>query len=133
MLFNIHPDSPIPIFEQIVTQVIFGIASGAVQVGDLIPSVRDLGVRLTVHPNTVAKAFQELERKGVVAARRGKGMEVTPEAPELCQKYRQEIVRERIRAALREAVFSGLPAGEIKQVVDEELAQARGGHFREKH
>jgi GntR family transcriptional regulator len=126
MLFNIHPDSPIPIFEQIVTQVIFGIASGAVQVGDLIPSVRDLGVRLTVHPNTVAKAFQELERKGVVAARRGKGMEVTPEAPELCQKYRQEIVRERIREALREAATSGLAPAAVQALVEEELFRVNG-------
>jgi GntR family transcriptional regulator len=126
MLFNIHPDSPIPIFEQIVTQVIFGIASGAVQAGDLIPSVRDLGVRLTVHPNTVAKAFQELERKGVVAARRGKGMEVTPEAPELCREYRQEIVRERIREALREAATSGLTPGAVQALVEEELYRVNG-------
>jgi GntR family transcriptional regulator len=126
MLFNIHPDSPIPIFEQIVTQVIFGIASGAVEVGDLIPSVRDLGVRLTVHPNTVAKAFQELERKGVVAARRGKGMEVTAEAPGLCREYRQEIVRGRIREALREAASSALPPEEIRALVEEELYRVNG-------
>src|SRR5437868_1477817 len=126
MLFNIHPNSPIPIFEQIVNQVIFGIASGAVEVGDLIPSVRDLGVRLTVHPNTVAKAFQELERKGVVAARRGKGMEVTPEAPVLCREYRQEIVRERIREALREAASSGLTPGAVQALVEEELYRVNG-------
>ena len=126
MLFNIHPDSPIPIFEQIVSQVIFGIASGAVEVGELIPSVRELGVQLSVHPNTVAKAFQELERKGVVAARRGKGMEVTPEAPELCQKYRQEIVRERIREALREAATSGLAPAAVQALVEEELFRVNG-------
>jgi GntR family transcriptional regulator len=126
MLFNIHPDSPIPIFEQIVRQVIFSIASGAVGVGDLIPSVRDLGVRLTVHPNTVAKAFQELERKGVVAARRGKGMEVTPEAPGLCREYRQEKVRERIREALREAASSGLTPGAVQALVEEELYRVNG-------
>ena len=126
MLFNIHPDSPIPIFEQIVTLVIFGIASGAVQVGDLIPSVRDLGVRLTVHPNTVAKAFQELERKGVVAARRGKGMEVTAEAPGLCREYRQDEVRKRIREALREAATSGLAPAAVQALVEEELFRVNG-------
>ena len=126
MLFNIHPGSPIPIFEQIVNQVIFGIASGAVEVGELIPSVRDLGVRLSVHPNTVAKAFQELERKGVVAARRGRGMEVTPEAPELCREFRQEEVRKRIREALREAATSGLSADELRALVEEELYRVNG-------
>jgi GntR family transcriptional regulator len=126
MLFNIHPNSPIPIFEQIVNQVIFGIASGAVEVGELIPSVRDLGVRLSVHPNTVAKAFQELERKGVVAARRGKGMEVTPEAPDLCREYRQGEVRKRIRDALREASTSGLSPDELRALVEEELYRVNG-------
>ncbi len=126
MLFSIHPGSPIPIFEQIVNQVIFGIASGAVEVGELIPSVRDLGVRLSVHPNTVAKAFQELERRGVVAARRGRGMEVTPEAPELCREYRQEEVRKRIREALREAATSGLSADELRALVEEELFRVNG-------
>src|ERR671922_233552 len=97
MLFKIHPppESPIPIHEQIVTQIHFGIASGSLEVGELIPSVRDLARQLTVHPNTVAKAYQELERRGVVTARRGRGMEVTPEAPELCRSYRQEKVGRR--------------------------------------
>jgi GntR family transcriptional regulator len=126
MLFTIHPSSPIPIFEQIVNQVIFGIASGAVEVGELIPSVRELGVQLSVHPNTVAKAFQELERKAVITARRGKGMEVTPEAPELCREYRQEEVRKRIREALREASTSGLSPDELRALVEEELFRVNG-------
>ena len=128
MLFDIQPKpkSPIPIHEQIVNQVIFGIASGAVEVGDLIPSVRKLGEQLTVHPNTVAKAFQELERKGVVAERRGRGMEVTPEAPELCREYRQEEVRKRIREALREASTSGLAPEELRALVEEELYRVNG-------
>jgi DNA-binding transcriptional regulator YhcF (GntR family) len=127
MLFDIDQDSKsLSIFEQIVRQVIFGIASGAVEVGDLIPSVRTLGVQLRVHPNTVAKAFQELERMGVVAERRGRGMEVTPEAPELCRRYRQDKVRERIREALREAATSGLSPDELRALVEEELYRVNG-------
>src|SRR5438874_2299860 len=59
MLFKIHPppESPIPIYEQIVTQVIFAVASGSLEVGELIDSVRQLAQRLLVHPNTVAKGF----------------------------------------------------------------------------
>ena len=81
LLLHIQPDSPVPIYEQIVTQVTFTIASGALEPGAMIPSVRDLAGRLLVHPNTVARAFQELERRGAVAAKRGRGMEVTAEAP----------------------------------------------------
>jgi GntR family transcriptional regulator len=126
MMFRIRPDSPIPIYEQIVAQVTFGIASGGLEVGTLIPSVRELAQRLLVHPNTVARAFQELERQGVVAARRGRGMEVTPEAPAACRSLRQEIIRGHIREALREAVVSALPAEEVRQLVEEELARANG-------
>ena len=126
MWFDIHPESPIPIFEQIVSQVIFHIASGGLAVGDLIPSVRDLGTRLTVHPNTVAKAFQELERLGVITARRGRGMEVTPDAPKICQVKRRERVGGRIREALREALNSGLSAEEIRRLVEDEIGRGMG-------
>jgi GntR family transcriptional regulator len=125
MWFDIDPKSPISIFEQIVSQVIFNIASGGLAAGDLIPSVRDLGMRLTVHPNTVAKAFQELERLGVVTARRGRGMEVTPDAFKICQAQRRERVGKRIREALREAVGSGLSAEEIRRLVEEELGGSK--------
>ena len=98
------PQSPVPIYEQIVSQIIFTIAADGLEPGSLIPSVRELAQRLLVHPNTVARAFQELERRGVVTAKRGVGMEVTPEARKLCRDERQEIVRTQIREALRAAV-----------------------------
>jgi GntR family transcriptional regulator len=128
MLFNIDKSesTTIPIWDQIVNQVIFGVASGSLRVGELIPSVRDLAGRLLVHPNTVAKAFQELERRGVIIARRGRGMEVTPEGPGVSRAERQDIVRRRIREALREAVSSSLPAEEIRRLVDEELSRVNG-------
>lgn len=118
MWFDIDPNSKISICEQIVSQVIFHIASGGLTVGELIPSVRKLGGKLTVHPNTVAKAFQELERLGVVKERRGRGMEVTPDSPKICHKERLRRVGNRIREALREAMSSGLTEKEIRQLVE---------------
>ncbi|HMF15404.1 MAG TPA: GntR family transcriptional regulator [Gemmataceae bacterium] len=126
MLFHLQFDSPIPPYEQIVAQVIFAIASGSLEVGTLLPSVRELGPRILVHPNTVAKAYQELERLGVIVARRGKGMEVTHEAPALCRERRSGIVRQHIRDALHEAVTSALPPDEIRDLVEQELAYANG-------
>jgi GntR family transcriptional regulator len=134
MILHIQPDGPVPIYEQIVTQVTFAIATGTLRPGEAIPSVRDLGHELVVNPNTVMRAYQKLESDGIVVARRGRPMEVTAQAPALCEQQRLRIVRERIRAALREAVNSGLKSVEIKQVVEEELARAHGGagQFREK-
>jgi GntR family transcriptional regulator len=126
MLFRIEPESSIPIYKQIEAQVIFGIAAGALEVGELIPSVRDLAERLTVHPNTVARAYQDLERRGVIVARRGKGMEVTAPAPRLAQQARLEILRDRVRDTLREAVSSALPLDEIRLLVEEELLRVNG-------
>src|SRR5687767_14455628 len=97
MFFRISPDSPVSIHDQIVRQVTFAVAAGDYRPGGLFPSVRDLAEQLLVHPNTVAKAYQELERRGVLAVRRGRGMEVTAEAPARCREQRRQIVQERIR------------------------------------
>lgn len=133
MLFNVQPDGPVPIYEQIVAQVIYGVAAGTLPVGSFIPSVRELAEKLVVHPNTVARAFQDLERMGVVAARRGRGMEVTAEAPIACRARRQALVRSRIRQALQEAAASVLSPEEIRGLVEEELAKVNGAsHRREK-
>lgn len=119
-------DSPVPIFEQIITRVVAAVAAGDVEPGTLISSVRDLAQQLLVHPNTVAKAFQELDRLGILTARRGRGMEVTPEAPQLCQERRRQVIRAQLRHAVRDAVASRLPAKEIRQMIHEELQQANG-------
>ncbi len=130
MLLDIRPDSPVPIYEQIVAQVIFSVASGALETGAMIPSVRELSQRLLVNPNTVARAYQELERRGVLAARRGLGMEVTGPAGGICRDQRHEIIRGRIREALREAASSALPADEVRKLVEEELVRVNGRRKR---
>ena len=126
MLFTIHTDGDLPIYEQIVAQVIYGVAAGTLPAGALIPSVRELAEKLLVHPNTVARAFQELEREGIVTARRGVGMEVTADAPTACRSKRKELVQSRIRQALREAAASALEPDEIRRMVDEELTRVNG-------
>jgi GntR family transcriptional regulator len=126
MLIDIHPDSPVPIYEQIVSQVLFSIASGDLEAGERVPSVRDLALQLVVNPNTVARAYQKLEERGVLVARRGLGMEVTAEATAISRGLRREIVQGRIREALREAVSSALSAADIRRLVEEELCRVNG-------
>jgi GntR family transcriptional regulator len=126
MLLSVRPDSPVPIYEQIAAQVVFGVAAGDPPPGDLVPSVRDLAQRLLVNPNTVARAYQDLERLGVLESRRGRGMEVTARAPALCDARRREIIRERIRDAVREAAGAGLTVDEVAALVEEEWARLDG-------
>jgi GntR family transcriptional regulator len=86
-----------------------------------------LASELVVNANTVARAYQELERAGVLTARRGLGMEITEEAPALCEERRRQLVQARVREALREAVASGLDADDVRRLVEEELIRVNGG------
>ncbi|HWI51729.1 MAG TPA: GntR family transcriptional regulator [Symbiobacteriaceae bacterium] len=73
MWYHLDPSSGTPIYRQLVDQVQQAVASGVLRAGDRLPSVRDLAVELAVNPNTIAKAYQELERAGVIETPRGKG------------------------------------------------------------
>lgn len=73
MWYHIDPSSGTPIYRQLVDQVRQAVASGVLRAGDKLPSVRDLAIELAVNPNTVAKAYQELEREGVIETPRGRG------------------------------------------------------------
>ena len=126
MLISIQPDGPVPIYKQIVSGVIYGVAAGALEVGAFIPSVREMAEQLLVHPNTVARAYQELEREGVVTPRRGRGMEVVADAPSICRAKRKELVRGRIQQALKEAASSALSPDDIRRIVEEELSIVNG-------
>ena len=126
MPLSVRPDSPVPIYEQIAAQVVFGVAAGDPPPGGLVPSVRDLAQRLLVNPNTVARAYQDLERLGVLESKRGRGMEVTARAPALCDARRREIIRDRIREAVREAAGAGLTADDVAALVAEEWGRLNG-------
>lgn len=120
MTIRVRPESPVPIYEQILTQVVFAIANGDLPPGELLPSVRDLSAELVVNPNTVVRAYQELERLGAIAPRRGLGMEVLADGPKLCRERRKSIVLTRLREALREAFSAGLDADDVCQMVTSE-------------
>jgi GntR family transcriptional regulator len=118
MRLRIRPESDQPIYEQIVSQIVYAVAAEQLKPGELIPSVRELAETLLVNPNTVARAYQELERQGVVESRRGVGMEVTPRAPDACRKSRTEIAGQHLRSALDEVIGSGMAKDDIKALVD---------------
>ncbi len=73
MWFHVDPSGGTPIYRQIMDQVRSAVAAGTLATGDRLPSVRELAVELAVNPNTIAKAYQELERAGIIETPRGKG------------------------------------------------------------
>ena len=92
-----------PAYLQIVEQVKYGAASGALRAGDQLPSIREMAERLRVNRNTVAKAYSELEHEGVVELQQGKGVFLTDGGSPLNQKTRNAILAEAIDGAVVQA------------------------------
>ncbi|WP_373238458.1 GntR family transcriptional regulator [Cohnella sp. REN36] len=112
----------IPIYEQIVEAFKELIAKGALREGDKIPSVRELSAQLLINHNTVAKAYQELERQGVVASQRGKGAFVAKPAEERgMERERVRQLRAELRRIAVEAHHLGIGSQQLSEWFGEEL------------
>lgn len=120
MQIQIDPSSGAPIYLQIVNQVKYLVASGRLAPAEEIPPIRALAEQLVINPNTVARAYLELERAGVVIKRHGTGTFVADSPPSVSKAQRQKILGERADALLTEARQLGV---EFEEVV--ELLQAR--------
>jgi GntR family transcriptional regulator len=79
--FQLNPKSGVPIYRQIQDQIRYGIASGFLGPGEQLPTVRSLAVELSVNPNTVIKAYSELEREGILTTEQGSGTFVAAQQP----------------------------------------------------
>src|SRR5579883_142617 len=102
---NIHlsPSDGVPIYLQIVNQVKYLVASGRLAAGEELPPIRALAEQLLINPNTVARAYRELETAGVVAKRSTAGTYVSDAGSPLARKERLRILTERVDALLAEA------------------------------
>jgi GntR family transcriptional regulator len=123
MFVHVDPSNGLAIYDQIVRQVKFAVASDALKPGNLVPSVRELARDLTVNPNTVARAYRKLQADNVLQALRGTGLEITSSAPKKCLADRAALIRGRLHSVLAEARQSGLAADEIRSLTEEELAR----------
>ena len=119
MFFRIEPDNGVAIYEQIARQIKYAIANGALRPGELVPSVRELAVLLAVNPNTVAKAYRDLQNESVLETLRGEGLRVARLAVERCRKARQRLLEERMSAVATEALQGGLTEAEFLTLVRE--------------
>ncbi|MDA1049109.1 MAG: GntR family transcriptional regulator [Planctomycetota bacterium] len=121
MFLNINPSNGIAIYDQVVRQVKFAVAQGAVKPGNLVPSVREMARELAINPNTVARAYLQLQADGVLEQVRGMGLEVADDAVKQCKSERQKMIQDRIRQALVEAKQSGLEGDELRQIIEKQL------------
>ena len=101
ILLDLNAADGRPIYGQIADRVKFAVAAGVLRPGDLVPSVRELSKQLVVNPNTVARAYRDLQGEGLLEPVRGTGLQVAEGAPERCREARREFVRGRLRGGDR--------------------------------
>jgi GntR family transcriptional regulator len=127
MFFTIDFSNNLPIYDQIARQIKFAVAGEVLKPGEMIPSVRELARDLTINPNTVARAYRELQADGVLASIRGTGLVIAETAFERCRQDRRELIRSRLRQVLAEARQSRLEADEIFNMVQKEWETIKDG------
>lgn len=124
MWFHIDPSSGTPIYRQIVDQIRQAIASGVLKAGDKLPSVRELAVELAVNPNTIAKAYQELEREGAIETPRGKGSFIADRPSQRSEADRLRELSETVDRLAAEAYRLQIPAEQVLEMIRVRLAKA---------
>jgi GntR family transcriptional regulator len=121
MIIKIDPSNGVPIFLQIVQQVKYKIASGILRAGEQLPSVRQMAGSLRVNPNTVARAYTELERDKVVFTKRGMGCFVSDEGVVIHKEEKERIIAALIDNCLSEAFHLDVPWDEVEHMFQERL------------
>jgi GntR family transcriptional regulator len=126
MEFQCDTASRVPIYRQLMDQIRQGIARGRLKPGSRLPSVRVLSRELVVNPNTVARAYTELEREGVLNTRQGLGVFVAEPQAELTAAVRRERLAQALDRFLTEAVHLGFSEDDVVTAVTKRI---RGFQF----
>jgi GntR family transcriptional regulator len=127
MRFRLNPSIGVPIYLQLMEQVKHAIETGALLEGDQLPGIRPLAEELVMNPNTVAKAYRELEHEGVIELRHGAGAFVAPNkgAGKLADKLKQ--AQPLVAGTVEKLRGRGLADDEIRRLFEAELSLRRGG------
>ncbi|HEX5473446.1 MAG TPA: GntR family transcriptional regulator [Vicinamibacterales bacterium] len=123
MLFRPNPALGVPIYLQLMEQVKHAVETGALRPGEQLPGIRPLAEQLVINPNTVAKAYRELEHDGVIELRHGAGAFVAPSAPRArAQADKLRAAEGVVAAAIGRLRDRGLSDEAIRRLVEAELA-----------
>jgi GntR family transcriptional regulator len=123
MEFRIDSSSRVPIYRQLTQQLREGVARGRLKPEEQLPSVRELSRALVVNPNTIAKAYTEMEREGILNTRPGLGVFVARPKAELTKRVRKERLQTLLDRLLTEAVHLGFSADEVLSLVADRIKQ----------
>ncbi|MBV8637681.1 MAG: GntR family transcriptional regulator [Candidatus Eremiobacteraeota bacterium] len=119
VVLTVDPRSGVPIYLQVIEQVKRSVAIGVLAAGEQLPTVKQLALDLTINPNTVAKAYRELERDGVIETSPGRGSFVKSNGvKDTTKAAAMDVARDAIDGVVREAKSIGLGAEDIRSLAN---------------
>src|SRR5947209_127708 len=122
MVFRPNPSLGVPIYLQLMEQVKHAIETGALRPGEQLPGIRPLAEQLVINPNTVAKAYRELEHEGVIELRHGAGAFVSAQLRDRKSADRLRTAQPLVAATIEKLRARGLSDEEIRRLFEAELA-----------
>lgn len=121
-MFQIDVMSRTPPYEQIIEQFEQFVMMDILRPGDKLDSVRQLSVQLSVNPNTIQKAYSEMDLRGYIRSVPGKGCFVTPEAKEIVRRGHRDKMKE-VREIVRSLILAGVTKEELIELINEEYSE----------
>lgn len=123
---RIDPRSHVPIYLQIADEVRAAVSAGVYRAGEVLPSLRALAIELQVNPNTVQRAYDELEREGLVYSQRGKGLFVAEQGAEAANRRAIDTVGRVLQDGVRTARSAGIAREQIDEVFQSVVRRTYG-------
>jgi GntR family transcriptional regulator len=113
---KIQPSSHVPIYVQIADAVRAAVAAGVYRPGEVLPSLRAMAIQLHVNPNTVQRAYDALEREGLIYSQRGRGLFVAERGAAFAQSAAGDGVRRTLEEAILAGQTAGMTAAQIREL-----------------
>ena len=123
MIFRLTPSSGVPVYLQLIGQVKHAVETGVLQPGDQLPTIRRLAEDLVVNPNTVVRAYRELQHEGVIELRHGSGAFISESLPSSMRITRKD--RTLVESAVERLAAAGLTEDEIRRLFEHALVSLR--------
>lgn len=122
-MIKVETKSFIPIYEQIKKEIKARISQGIFRANEPLPSIRELATQLLINPNTVARAYRELEQEGFIYTRKGKGCYVSDNSSSLVKDNNLSLLTQLIDKTIEEAKRLNIDLKEIKKLFEKKLEQ----------
>jgi GntR family transcriptional regulator len=125
-LFRLDSSSGVPFYRQIIDQVLLAVADGRLRAGTQLPTVRQLAVDLSINLNTVAKAYREMEIRGIVETQQGTGTFVSTRKVERASREKRKALQDLVDRTIAAAESKGITLDELADALMERVEESRG-------